>query len=144
MSTTNRYGAIKQVLRWAVLMSIFSLVMASTLCAQQKDKGEIQDTLMKNPRLNQYLFHDFDTFIKLSPSLRKSPIYWRGLLHQSLTYLPSSLSPQFPQPVDVVTPWKQELAKEKELYTLRLILQAIEAGGTAYVLYEHIKKYGLE
>lgn len=137
-------GLVYKVLHWVALMSVFSFFTAYTLCAQQQNKGEMQDTLMRRPHLNQYLFHDINTYITLSPTLHKVPIHWHGFLHQSLTYLPSSLSPQFPQPVDVVSSWKQELAKENELYTLKVILQAIQAGGTAYVLYEHIKKYGLE
>jgi hypothetical protein len=78
----------------------------------------------------------------LPPSLREPPIYSPGFVHQSIAYLPTSLSSRFQQQIDVVSPWKQELAKENESRTFRMILQAVEAGGTAYLLYEHLKRYG--
>jgi hypothetical protein len=117
--------------------------MAYTLCAQEPAKKEVRDTLMKKPIINQSLLRSYHTNIILPPSLRESPIYYSpGFLHQSLTYFPSSLSSQFQQQVDVVSPWKQELAKENEFRTLKFILQTVEAGGTAYLLYEHFRRYG--
>jgi hypothetical protein len=133
---------IERIIHWAVWMLVFSFSMAYTLCAQEPDKKEVRDTLMKNPPINQSLLRSYHTDIILPPSLRESPIYSPGFLHQSLTYFPTSLSSQFQQQIDVVSPWKQELAKENELRTLRFILQAVGAGGTAYLLYEHIRKYG--
>ena len=133
---------IELVLRWAVWMLILSFSMAYTLCAQELDKKELRDTLMKKPPINQSLFRSIQTDIILPLSLRESLIYSPGFLHQSLTYFPSSLSSQFQQQIDVVSPWKQELAKDNELRTLKYVLQAIQAGGTAYLLYEHLRKYG--
>jgi hypothetical protein len=34
--------------------------------------------------------------------------------------------------------------KQNEYRTLRTVLGALEVGGTAYLLYEHIRKYGLK
>jgi len=95
-------------------------------------------------RINQSLLRNFKTDIVLPPSLQKSPLPLSGFLHQSLTMIPPSLSWNFQQQIDVVSPWKQELAKQKKLRTITFILQAIEAGGTAYLLYEHIDRYGLK
>jgi hypothetical protein len=139
----GRYGIIiKLAIHLTVWMLVFSFSMAYTLCAQELDKKEVRDTLMKRQSINQSLLHSFGTDIILPSSLRESMIYSPGFLHQSITYLPTSLSSQFQQQIDVVSPWKQELAKENELRTFRTILQAVGAGGTAYLLYEHIKKYG--
>jgi hypothetical protein len=124
-------------------MLVFGFSMAYTLCAQEPGKKEVHDSLMNKPIINQSLLRSYHTDIILPPSLRESTIYYSpGFLHQSLTYLPTSLSSQFQQQIDVASPWKQELAKEKEFRTLKFILQAVEAGGTAYLLYEHFRKYG--
>jgi hypothetical protein len=40
--------------------------------------------------------------------------------------------------------WKLELAKQEEYKTLHIILGSIEAGGVAYLIYLHFKKYGLK
>ncbi|MGD0591478.1 MAG: hypothetical protein ABSA44_11900 [Bacteroidota bacterium] len=133
---------IKLAIHWAIWMLVFSFSMAYTLCAQEPDKKEVRDTLVKKQSINQSLFHSLDTDIILPSWLRESSIYSPGFLHQSITYLPASLSSQFQQQIDVASPWKQELAKEKELRTLRWVLQVVEEGGTAYLLYEHIRKYG--
>jgi hypothetical protein len=117
--------------------------MAYTLCAQELAKKEVRDTLMNKQSINQSLLRSLDTDMILPPSLRESTIYYSpGFLHQSLTYFPSSLSSQFQQQIDVVSPWKQELAKENKLRALKFILQAVQAGGTGYLLYEHFRKYG--
>lgn len=132
----------ERVLRWAVWMLVFSFSTAYPLNAQELDKKELRDTLMKKPPINQSLFRSIQTDIILPPSLRESPIYSPGFLRQSLTYFPPSLSSQFQQQIDVISPWKQELAKESKLRTLKYVLQAVQAGGTAYLLYEHLRKYG--
>jgi hypothetical protein len=127
-----------------VWIIIFTLSATCVLCAQETGKRELRDTLVKRPRINQYLLRNFDTDIMLLPSLHGSMNDVPVSLHQSLMNFPSSLSAQFQTQIDVVSPWKQELAKQNELRTLKTILGAIQAGGTAYLLYEHIRKYGLK
>jgi hypothetical protein len=135
---------IVQVLHYIVWIIVFTLSATCVLCAQETGKMELRDTLVKRPRINQYLLRNFDTDIMLLPSLRGSMSDVPVSLHQSLMNIPSSLSAQFEMQIDVVSPWKQELAKQNELRTLKTILGAIQAGGTAYLLYEHIRKYGLK
>jgi hypothetical protein len=143
MAIKGRHGIfIELVIRWTVWMAVFNFSMAYILSAQEPHKEEVNDTLIKKPPANQYLLHSLYTDMILSSSLSESSISTPGFLHQSLTYFPSSLSSQFQQQIDVVSPWKQELDKEKEYRTLTFILQAVNAGGTVYFLYEHIKKYG--
>jgi hypothetical protein len=126
---------------WILVLILFS---ACFLSAQESDKSETGDTLVKKSPINQSMLRGFGTDILLRSSVRESQMYSPGFLHQSLTNLPTSLSSQFQQQIDIVSPWKQELAKQNELRTLKTILGAVQAGGTAYLLYEHIKKYGLK
>jgi hypothetical protein len=135
---------VVQVLHYIVWIIVFTLSATCVLCAQETGKMELRDTLVKRPRINQYLLRNFDTDSMLLPSLRGSMNDVPVSLHQSLMNFPSSLSAQFEMQIDVVSPWKQELAKQNELRTLKTILGAIQAGGTAYLLYEHIRKYGLK
>jgi hypothetical protein len=125
-------------------MMIFIISAAYTIYAQEPIRKELSDTLIKKPLINQTLLRSFDSDIILLPSLRDSHDNVPVSLHQALTNLPTSLSFQFQQQIDVVSPWKQELAKQNEMRTLKTILGAVQAGGTAYILYEHIKRYGLK
>ena len=141
----ERHGKyVVQVVRYFVWIILFILSAVCILCAQETGKRELRDTLVKRPRINQYLLRNFDTDSMLLPSLRGSMNDLPVSLHQSLLNFPSSLSAQFQTQIDVASPWKQELAKQNELRTLKTILGAIQAGGTAYLLYEHIRKYGLK
>ena len=46
--------------------------------------------------------------------------------------------------IDLDAPWKLHLREEKKNATWRGILGSVQAGGAAYILYRHIKKYGLK
>jgi hypothetical protein len=123
---------------------ILVLTLSCTLEAQDTGKMEMRDTLFKMPSINHSLLQGFNTDFVLPLSLREPPEYVPMSLHQSMINLPASLSGQFQQQIDVLSPWKQELAKQNELRTLKTILGAVQAGGTAYLLYEHFRKYGLK
>jgi predicted Rdx family selenoprotein len=66
--------------------------------------------------------------------------YLRASFANSISQM--SLTPQTGG--DLSSIWQHEWAKQNENRTLKMILQSVEAGGTAYILYEHIKKYGLK
>jgi len=127
-----------------VLILVLSFSVACTFYAQESDKKDVRDTLVKRQVINQSLIRSLYTDTILPLSMRSSHEYIPMSLHEALTNIPSSLSGQFQQQIDLVSPWKQELAKQNELRTLKTILGAVQAGGTAYLLYEHIKKYGLK
>jgi hypothetical protein len=133
-----------QIINRVVWMIVISLSAAYTLYAQEPGRQEVRDTLVKKPIINQSLLRSFQTEIIPLPSLRDTPEYEPMSLHQALTILPTSLSGQFQQQIDLISPWQQELAKQNELHTLKTILGAFQVGGTTYLLYEHIKKYGLK
>jgi hypothetical protein len=135
---------IVQLIHRVIWILVLSISAAYTLCAQEPDKKELHDTLAKKPLINQSLLRSFQSEITSLPSLHDFPEYAPMSLHQALTILPTSLSGQFQQQIDLISPWKQELAKQNELHTLKTILGALQAGGTAYLLYEHIRKYDLK
>ena len=117
---------------------------ANTLYGQESGIRDVTDSLTLKQSINQSLLRNSHSEIILPSSLCETAICSTGFLHQSITNLPSSLSPQFQQQIDVVSPWKQELMKQNEYQTLRLVLGALQVGATAYVLYEHIRKYGVK
>jgi hypothetical protein len=124
---------------------IFCIPATPILFAQDLERSrEVRDTVVKMSPINQSLLHSFDPTSMVVPSFREIPAMTPLSLHQSLMTLPLSLSTQFQQQIDVVSPWKQELAKQNEYRTLKSILGAVQVGGTAYLLYEHIRKYGLK
>jgi hypothetical protein len=139
----NIWNLFKRILpRYIWILSVSFSVVCS-LYAQETDKKVENDSMIKRP-VNQSPLHGFQTSIILSCSLGGSSDYVPVSLHQALTNLPASLSLKFQQQIDVALPWKQELAKQNDLLTLRTILGAVQAGGTAYILYEHVRKYGLK
>lgn len=135
---------IVRIIRQSIWMLAFNFSVAYTLYAQESNRQEVRDTLVKKVIINQSFLRSFQTEIIHSPSLHDSPEYVPMSLHQALTILPTSLSGQFQQQIDLVSPWKQELTKQNELHTLKTILGAVQAGGTVYLLYEHVRKYGLK
>jgi hypothetical protein len=136
------------ILAWIIFRAVWIFVLyvsaANSLYAQEPGRTDVSDSLATKAPINQSLLHSFQSDVILPSSLRDTSLYSSGFVHQSLTNLPSSLSLQFQQQIDVVSPWKQELMKQNEYRTLRTVLGALQVGGTAYLLYEHIRKYGLK
>jgi hypothetical protein len=133
-----------RVARLSIIVSILVLISANSVFTQDSTQKEKPDTLRRRFPINRSLLHGFDTLGTIPSTLRKPPIYAPWYIRQSLINLPPSLSYQYQQEVDVVSPWEAELARDNELRTLKILLQAVSAGGTAYILYEHIRKNGLE
>ena len=145
MPLRDRSGIfIVRIIHRSVWMIAFIFSAAYTFYAQEPGRKEVRDTLIIKPLINQSLLRSFQSEITSLPSLHDFPEYAPMSLHQALTILPTSLSGQFQQQIDLISPWKQELAKQNELHTLKTILGALQAGGTAYLLYEHIRKYDLK
>ncbi len=135
---------IKRIINQVVWMLVICISAIFSLYAQEPNRKEVHDTLVNKPLINQSLLRSFQTEIVPSSSLRDFPEYVPMSLHQALTIIPTSLSEQSQQQIDLISPWQQELAKQNELHTLKTILGAFQVGGTTYLLYEHIKKYGLK
>jgi hypothetical protein len=77
------------------------------------------------------------------PSSTTGPGYVSGFLRLSLaTPMPSPWDSQ--QKLSLATCWRQDLGRQQEYQTFRMILGSLEAGGAAYLAYKHIKKYGLK
>lgn len=83
---------------------------------------------------------------------------WGFLLEPSPIMGPESL-PGFPrlslaqpmqspwdsqQKLSLASCWRQDLLREQAYSTFRTILGAMEAGGTSYLLYKHLRKYGFK
>ena len=128
------------------VMWIFVLCVSAvnSLYTQEPGRKDVNDSLATQPPINLSLLRSFHSDVILPSSLHEASIYSPGFLHQSLINLPSSLSMQFQQQIDVVSPWKHDLMKQNEYRTLRTVLGALQIGGTSYLLYEHIRKYGLK
>jgi hypothetical protein len=145
MPVNSRPGIlITPIIYQMVWIFVLCIVGANTLYTQESGIKDESDSLVLNRPINQYLLRSFHSEVILPSSLHEIAIYSTGFLHQSITNLPSSLSSQFQKQIDVVSPWKQELMKQNEYHTLRTVLGALQVGGTAYLLYEHIQKYGMK
>ena len=145
MQVNSRLGILMEWIIYRVVWIFLLWVSAaSSLYTQELGRKDVSDSLATMQPINQSLLRSFQSDVILPSTLREAPIYSPGFLHQSLTNLPSSLSLQFQQQIDVVSPWKQELMRQNEYRTLKTVLGALQVGGTAYLLYEHIRKYGLK
>jgi hypothetical protein len=129
---------------WILLVLNIELSAVHIVFAQTADKVKTIDSLEMNQTIQSSLLYKYNPEILIHPSYKDSTLLYSGYLRNSIITLPSSLSWQSHLQIDLLTPWKQELAKQDRMRTLNTILQAVGAGGTAYIMYEHIKKYGLK
>jgi hypothetical protein len=84
----------------------------------------------------------FDGFLSQPPILAGSE-YGLGFLRLSLAApIPPPWDSQ--QKLGLATCWTNELRRQEEYRTFRLILGSIQAGGAAYLAYRYLKKYGLK
>jgi hypothetical protein len=84
----------------------------------------------------------FDGFLSRTPILAGSE-YGLGFLRLSLAApIPPPWDSQ--QKLSLATCWTNELRRQEEYRTFRMILGSIQAGGAAYLAYRYLKKYGLK
>jgi hypothetical protein len=77
------------------------------------------------------------------PSSTTGPGYVPGFLRLSLaTPMPSPWDSQ--QKLSLATCWTNDLRRQQEYHTFRMILGSIQAGGAAYLAYRYIKRYGFK
>jgi hypothetical protein len=126
------------------LVALILIFLVNTVYGQESNKKAGTDSLRRNTAVNRYFLFGLHPELRITPKLSETTLHSNWFLRQSITNLPVSLSTSFQQQIDVISPWKEEVVREKELRTLTFLLQTVEAGGTAYILYEHIKKYGLK
>jgi hypothetical protein len=119
--------------------------MVGSLSATGQEQTKVPlDTVRKMPQF-------FSVDLSLTQPIvlpARSPILpqqsFSDFIHQSLsTPMPSSFWTTKTS-MDLTTSWQQELAKQNEYKTLRTILGSMQMGATAYLLYTHLKKYGLK
>jgi hypothetical protein len=79
----------------------------------------------------------------LQPSPIMGPESLPGFLRLSLAQ-PMQSPWDSQQKLSLASCWREDLLREQAYSTFRMILGAMEAGGTAYLLYKHIRKYGLK
>jgi hypothetical protein len=82
----------------------------------------------------------FDGYLSQQFPLNVSE-YGSGLLRLSLT-TPPPLDAQ--QKLTLATCWTNDLRRQQEYHTFRMILGSIQMGGAAYLAYRYLKKYGLK
>jgi hypothetical protein len=111
---------------------------------QELQTDRLQDTSISKPIYfnPEYLSGTPSLSLPLSLRLMSDDI-------RNYTVQPSILSLQSSswknqQNLDLSSIWKQEVAKQEEYKTLRMVMGSIEAGGVAYLAYLHFKKYGLK
>ncbi|MGA2624450.1 MAG: hypothetical protein ABSF91_11390 [Bacteroidota bacterium] len=119
-------------------VGILILFFALTLVASSQERKSVQlpDTSVNKLRS----FHSEFLFVKLSFLHPRS----LGFLYHPPAVPSQFIFEPFEEKIDLVSPWKLELANQEEYRTMRTILESIELGGVAYIGYEHIKKYGLK
>lgn len=131
----------------------FTLLMVYVLCAVAfHHDGYAQDYSSA---------HDHDTTLTTLRVFQLPPLFFSLSLlpteqnSDESPFYPGSLSQQFAIPghynswtvqegIDLDSPWKVHLEHQREHSTLYSIMGSVSLGGTAYILYRHIKKYGLK
>ena len=127
-------------------ITILILFFAATFTAhgQEQEKVQLRDTTV----VTLQLFVPNALPIKLSlfppPQIQTAPESSLRFFFQSPPLPSQHFTWEFKEKLDLTAPLKLELADEAKHRTWRSILGSIQAGGTAYILYQHIKKYGLK
>jgi hypothetical protein len=118
------------------------LLLAFTLVATGQEKQAASDTAATEMKFDIPPLPFSKPDLSLPSSLKLitgdySPEY----LRTSLT-APPSLTEKANREIQGI--WQRELSQQNEGKTWRAILGSLQMGGTAYLLYEHIHKYGLK
>ncbi|MFI5252183.1 MAG: hypothetical protein ACHQQQ_07095 [Bacteroidota bacterium] len=112
------------------------LFFGLTIVARSQEEINVQlpDTSM-NSSLN---FKSESLFVKFSFSRLQSLefLYQQPVMPSQPTFW------TLPEKIDLISPWKLQLAHQDEYKTLYTILGSIQMGGVAYIAYQHVKKYG--
>jgi hypothetical protein len=127
-------------------ITILILFFAATFTARGQEQERVQ--LRDTTAVTLQLFDPNALPIKLSlfppPQLQTAPESSLRFFFQSSPFPSQQFSRKFKEKLDLTAPLKLELADQEKYRTWRSILGSIQAGGTAYILYQHIKKYGLK
>jgi hypothetical protein len=131
---------------WMKVAMFMILLMAHSvvaLCQEPKDstRRDSGSKPLRSLRL-EFFQNNFDFIGPSTPELSAEtfPSYVRQSFASPLPTLPW----QIDEHIGFQSIWKQELARRDEYKTLRTILGTMQAGATAYLLYKHLKKYGLK
>lgn len=119
-------------------VGILILFFASALVASGQEQKSVQLPDTSVSRLPS--FHSESLFVRLSFLHPQS----LGFLFQPPAIPSQPIFEAVQEKIDLVSPWKLELANQEEYRTMRTILESIELGGVGYIGYQHIKKYGLK
>ena len=143
----NQYRALDIPGAEAILgITILILLLLATFTAsgQEQKKAQLRDTTA----ITLQLFDQNAPPIKLSlfppPWIQAIPEINPRLFYQTSTAPSRQFTWDFKEKLDLTAPLKLQLADQEKYQTWRMILGSIQAGGTAYILYQHLKKYGLK
>jgi hypothetical protein len=127
-----------------ITILVFTFVWILTARGQEQTRTPWNDTSLGRPlEFNSELFLAPPSLLPIRSHAIPQESF-TDFLHQSMSVplLPFSL--RYKTKNDLENSWKQELAKQEEYRTLRMVLGTVQMGGVAYLTYLHIKKYGLK
>ena len=121
-----------------LVLGILILFIGATLIASSQEQKNVQprDTSASKLRI--------DYSEPLFPKLSFLPFQPLDLYYQPPVTMSHSMFSMVPEKIDLVSPWKLQLANQEKYATWRTIMGSIQLGGVAYIAYQHIKKYGLK
>jgi hypothetical protein len=132
------------VMKYRCLVPIAFLVLAHCSFGQEQQKPMPGDTATRTPTnfRSTVKFEQPVQLLPLSIELAVTPDYYKSIIFQTAGGEPYFFSKREIGTIDLAAPWKLQLARESEHKLMYQVLGAIEAGGVAYLAYEHIRKYG--
>ena len=155
MGQHSRLQCARQVFFWFFLLSALSVPSAARqrtleiVTDSTRGKGEVFDTSIHLQGVKSDPFHLMVTSLEIEP-LRLQPLssvnpqdlpaYFRLSLAAPLPSSPWEWS----QRMNFSGYWRDDLARARRYQTYYMILNSIEAGGAAYLIYRHISKYGFK
>jgi hypothetical protein len=104
--------------------------------------GEMKDTSSNRLRLIDPGISSGRPVFLLPPTLSIIPDDFSVTEERGFTSVPPFLASSVTGKIDLIAPFKLQLAKQNELHTLRSILGTVQLGAVGYLAYKQIKRWG--
>jgi hypothetical protein len=152
-------ATVRSQMTKTLLVLILSSVFVLHVHGQEQKRDPLRDSSANKAQAIDARWLDEYPAVSLPQSLKASPVGLSGFLSQppptigpdyGLGFLRLSLASPMPSPGDyqqklsLATCWTNDLRRQQEYHTFRMILGSIQAGGAAYLAYRYIKKYGFK
>jgi hypothetical protein len=128
----------------SIFLLFLSIAASLNAYSQEPKRAPLQDSsAARMQTLDAGSFYPYRQLL-FPPPLDTDLQAFPGFLRQSLALPTPSLSLKSQENLSIASAWKNDVLKQQENKVLKTILGSIQTGAAAYLVYKHVKKYGLK